>query len=400
MPKIKLTTAAIERLKPNPQPYWDMSHPAFAVRVSKTGVKAFIYAARVHGKVKWATLGRYPELGLAEAPKKAGHTAEAMRQGVDPTAAKRAARIAPRESFEAVADEWLKRDQASNRSYEEVRRVIDRDVKPYWRGRQIKTITRRDALDLIDAIADRGATTMARRVHAHLHRFFRWSVGRGILESNPLADAPKPGAVVKRERVLTDAELAIIWHGTGEAGWPFGSIVRLLMLTGARRDEIGCLRWSELHGDLIELTGARTKNGEPHNIPLSKAAIDVLEALPRFGRSEFIFTTTGHTPVSGWSKAKIVLDTAAAELNNGPLPDWRLHDIRRSIATGMQKLGIALPVVESVLGHISGSRAGVVGVYQRHKFETEKRAALNAWAAHIMSLAGEPAASNVVASRA
>jgi site-specific recombinase XerD len=399
VPKIKLTTAAIERLKPNPQPYWDISHPAFAMRVSKTGVKAFIYAGRVHGKLKWDTLGRYPELSLAEARRKAGRTAEAMRQGVDPTAAKRAARIAPHESFEAVADEWLKRDQASNRSYEEVRRVIERDVKPSWSGRPIKTITRRDALNLIDGIADRGVTTLARRTHAHLHRLFRWCVGRGIIEANPLADAPKPGAAVRRDRVLSDAELATIWTAAGELGWPFGPVIRLLMLTGARRDEIGCLRRSELHADLIELAGVRTKNGEPHAIPLPSPALAIVQSASRITKSEFVFTTTGTTPVSGWSKAKIILDAAITRANGSPLPDWRFHDLRRSVATGMQRLGVSLQCVEAVLGHVSGSRAGVVGIYQRHGFDAEKRHALEAWATHVMSLVNGAPASNVVTLR-
>src|SRR3954471_22715269 len=142
MPRLKLTTAAIERLK-QPDTYWDATLPAFGVRVSKTGVKAFVYVGRVHGKQEWATLEpRFPALGLADARRKAGEAAESMRGGVSGPATKRAAKAAPRDSFDAVADEWLKRDQATNRSFEEVKRVIDRDVKPAWTGRSIKTITR------------------------------------------------------------------------------------------------------------------------------------------------------------------------------------------------------------------------------------------------------------------
>src|SRR5829696_549940 len=398
MPKVKLTTAAIERLRPNPQPYWDISHPAFAMRVSKTGVKAFIYAARVHGKVKWATLGRYPELSLANARRKAGQTAEAMRQGIDPTAAKRAARTSPRESFDAVAAEWLKRDQAGNRSCDEVRRVLERDVKPSWSGRPIKSITRRDALDLIDRVSDRGAIVMARRTHAHLHRLFRWCVGRGIIEINPLADAPKPGAAVRRDRVLTDAELAIVWKAAGTLGYPFAPSTRLLVLTGARRDEIGALRWSEIHGDTIELAGARTKNGEPHTIPLSPQALEIIDGLPRRVGSDFLFTTTGVSAVSGFSKNKELLDEAAAKLNGGhALPNWRLHDLRRTAATGLQKFGVSLQCIEAVLGHTGGSRAGVACVYQRNNFDAEKRIALARWADHVDDIVSGKAAKVVAA---
>jgi integrase len=303
MPRMKLTAAAIERVKAPARgqvDYFDAAFPALALRVTARGVRSWVYFGRVHGKVKRATLGRYPALSLAKARQKAGETADAMRQGVDPAAAKRAARRAVRDSFEAIADEWLKRDQAHNRSYAEVKRIIERDVLPAWEGRLIFSIGRRDVLELIDAVVDRGAATMARRLHAHLHRLFRWCVGRGILEANPMADSPKPGADVKRDRTLNDAELALIWKATGELGWPFGPAFRLLVLTGARREEVGALRWSEIHDDTIELEGARTKNGEPHDIPLCASAIELLDGLPHIAGSKFVFTTTGETPVSGW----------------------------------------------------------------------------------------------------
>ncbi len=307
-----------------------------------------------------------------------------MRQGVDPAAAKRAARNEARDSFAHMADEWLKRDQSKNRSHAEVKRVIDRDVKPVWGGMLIAGITRRDVIDLIDAVADRGAVVYARRVHAHLHRMFRWCVGRGVLEINPMADLPKPGAAIKRDRVLSDTELAAVWKAAADTGWPFGPAIQLLILTGARRDEIGALRWSELHGDIIKLSGERTKNGEPHTIPLSVTAARVIEGLLRIGKSELVFTTTGNTPVSGWSKAKRQLDRSIAKIHS--LPEWRIHDLRRTVATGLQRFGVSLLVVEAVLGHVSGSRAGIVGVYQRHTFDAEKRAALDAWARHVEAI--------------
>jgi len=393
MPRMKLTAAAIERVKAPARgqvDYFDAAFPALALRVTARGVRSWVYFGRVHGKMKRATLGRYPALTLAKARQKAGETADAMRQGVDPAAAKRAARRAVRDSFEAVVDEWLKRDQAHNRSYAEVKRIIERDVLPAWQGRLISSITRRDVLELIDAVADRGAATMARRLHAHLHRLFRWCVGRGIIEANPMADAPKPGADVKRDRALGDGELALIWKATGRLGWPFGPAFRLLVLTGARKQEIGALRWAEIDGDTIRLKGGRTKNGEPHDIPLCASAIELLDGLPHIAGSEFVFTTTGETPVSGWSRAKELLDKAIAEANDGhSLPDWRIHDLRRTLATGLQRLGFSLQTIEAVLGHVGGTRAGIVGVYQRHGFEVEKKAALEAWARHVADVVSD-----------
>jgi integrase len=287
------------------------------------------------------------------------------------------------DSFSAVADEWLKRDQVHKRSAAEVKRVIERDVKPAWDGRLIATLSRRDVIDLIDGVVDRGAVTMARRLHAHLHRLFRWSVGRGILAVNPMTDLPKPGKAVKRDRVLVDAELAAVWKAADKVGWPFGPPVQLLILTAARRDEIGALCRSEIDGATIELSGERTKNGEPHTIPLSTTAAQLIESLPRIGPGDLVFTTNGKTAVSGWSKAKSSLDDAATKLYGRALPAWRLHDLRRTTATGMQRIGISLQVVEAILGHVGGSRAGVAGVYQRHSFDVEKRIALEAWAHEV-----------------
>jgi integrase len=211
-----------------------------------------------------------------------------------------------------------------------------------------------------------------------LHKLFRWAVTRDIIPANPAADMDKPGSETKRDRVLSDSDLAAVWKAAETLGWPFGDVIRLLILTGARRNEIGHLRWSEIDQDAIKLKGERTKNAEPHNIPLSPAAIAILSEGPRIAGSQFVFTTNGRSPVSGWSRIKTRLPTLDEP--------WRLHDLRRTVATGLQKLGVNLQTIEAVLGHVSGSRSGVVGVYQRHSFDAEKRAALDAWGAHVMAL--------------
>jgi integrase len=158
------------------------------------------------------------------------------------------------------------------------------------------------------------------------------------------------------------------------------------------------LRHSEIVGDRIELAGDRTKNGEPHTIPLSDAARTLISSLPHIGNGEYVFTTTGETPISGWSRAKLLVDQVITAQNDGaPIPAWRLHDIRRTVATGMQRLGIGLPVVEAVLGHVSGSRSGIVGVYQRHNYSVEKRDALQVWAGQLTLIVNHTAINNVIA---
>jgi integrase len=379
-----LTAAGVDRIKPPKQGQidrFDRGYPGLCLRISYGGAKTWIFFYRLRGKLRRLSLGRFPGMTLDEARNAWRAARLAVSKGESPAHIKPTAA----DTFAATAEEWLQRDQAKNRSANEVRRAIEHDVMPAWGERLIAMITRRDVLELIDGVADRGALTMARRLHSHLHRLFRWAVGRGILEVNPMADLPKPGAAVKRDRVLSDGELRAVWMAAEKTAWPYGPAIRLLILTAARREEVGALRWSEIHGNEIRIPGERSKSGEPRIIPLSPAAVDLIGALPRTG--DHVFSANG-SGLGGWSKAKRAIDTTAAEMNGGPLAPWRLHDIRRTTATGLQRLGVGLQVVESVLGHVSGSRAGIVGVYQRHQFEAEKRQALEAWAGEVARITG------------
>jgi integrase len=324
------------------------------------------------------TLGTYPALSLAEAREAWRNARNDAHAGREPT---RPRGPTDAVTFENALDNWLKRDQANNRTKDAVKRLIDNDATPAWRHRHIADIGRADVLDVIDKVVDRGSPITARRLHAHLHRFFTWHTGRGKIQLNPMAHLPKPGTETRRERVLSDNELTAVWNAAGKLGWPYGDVVRLLLLTGARRSEISDLKWSEIDGNTIKLAGERTKNSEPHTIALSTAAVGILERVPRIADSDRVFTTNGKSSVAGgWARAKRNLD----ELSK--VKDWRIHDLRRTVATGLQKLGVNLQTIEAVLGHTSGSRSGVVGVYQRHSFDAEKRAALDAWGSHVTAL--------------
>jgi integrase len=380
-----LTAAAVDRIRApsaGQADHFDQGYPGLALRVSYGGAKTWVYFFRLFGKQKRMTLGRFPSMSLAAAR----DAWRAARTTLDKGESPQHQRPTAANSFAAVADEWLKRDQAHNRSYKRVKQLIERCATPVWEGRQIATIGRRDINDLIDAVADRGAIIMARRLHALLHRLFRWAVGRGIIETNPMAHLPKPGSEVKRDRVLTDPELAQVLKNVTKLGPPFGPMFQLLILTGARRDEISALRWSEIKDDTIILGHERTKAGEAHSIPLAPAALDIIRELPRIADSDFVFTTNGRNPVSGFSKIKKRIDGITK------VPPWRIHDLRRTVATGLQRLGTNLQVIEAVLGHVGGSRSGIVGVYQRHSFDAEKRTALEAWAREVERIVdGKPA---------
>ena len=186
-----------------------------------------------------------------------------------------------------VFEDWMKRDQAGNRSAGIQRKSIIKDVLPHWRGRDISTIGRRDCLDRIDALVDRGHPIGARRLHARLHRLFQWALGRGIITVNPLAGVEKAGADVPRDRALSDDELAKVWSAAEQLGYPYGTALQLLILTGTRRDEIGSLRWSERTNGIVKLPGTRTKNKEPHVVPLSAPARALLDLLPTIENSRF-----------------------------------------------------------------------------------------------------------------
>jgi integrase len=380
-----LTAAAVERIRApsaGQTDHFDKGYPGLALRVSYGGAKSWVYFFRLYGKQKRMTLGRWPSMSLSAARDAWRNARTTINKGESP----QHQRPAAANSFAAIADEWLQRDQSHNRSHLWVQRIIERCAKPAWEGRQISTIGRRDINDLIDSVADRGAIVMARRLHSYLHRLFRWAVGRGILETNPMAHLPKPGSETPRDRVLTDLELAEVFKNVGKLRPPFGPIFQLLILTGARRGEITGLRWSEIKDDTIILGRDRTKSGAVHSIPLSPPALAILKELPRIGPSDFVFTINGRNPVTDLAAAKERLDG----LIN--IPAWRTHDLRRTVATGLQRLGINLQVIEAVLGHVGGSRSGIVGVYQRHSFDPEKRTALEAWAREVERIVdGKPA---------
>ena len=380
--KKHLTELSVERTRPPKDgslEVFDLGYPGLALRIGHGGAKTFEMFYRHGGKLKRETLGRWPAISLADARMAWRKTREAIAKGETPSRGVKA----PAMLFEFVVEEWLKRDQSKNKpsSQYQVRRSLEVDLLPAWRGGRVDEITKRDVHDLLDSIADRGAPVMARRVQAYVNRFFAWCIERDILQSDPTAGMARVGNGKSRDHVLSDDELARVWR---TADGVYGLVVRMLALTGARREEIAQLRWSEIAGNTITLEGSPTKTGAPHIIPLSSAAQTLLASVPRIAGSDYVFTANGTKPITAWSSPKIALDAASG------VTGWRIHDLRRTVATGMQKLGVTLQVVEAVLGHTSGSRGGIVGVYQRHDYAKEKAAALKLWGNHVMASVNRP----------
>jgi integrase len=295
----------------------------------------------------------------------------------------------PAEAFGAEVERYLRKQQAAlkPRTYVELERHLRRDCGPLSRLRLTEIDRRTIALRLAEVETASGPIAR-NRVRSSLSAFFNWAVREGLLDANPVTGTARANERGSRDRVLTRQEVAELWAALPEGG--FGEIVRLLILTGQRREEIGGLKWSEVDLDrsLIVLPPERTKNLRQHEVPLSTQARAIIERQPKRKGRDFIFGI-GELGFSGWSKSKERLDHAllakrrAADRRAKPLPSWRFHDLRRTAATQMAELGVLPHIVEVALNHISGHKAGVAGVYNRSKMSDAVRDALQRWADHL-----------------
>jgi integrase len=351
--------------------------------VQPTGAKSWAVRYRHQGRSRKHTLGPYPALDLKNAREIGAKALRAVAEGRDPGREK--AQFRQPNSIELVVEQFLAlhvRQFNRPKTARETERLLRRYVLPHWRGRSIDNIARRDVIEVLDRVVENGTPIMANRVLAATGKLFSWALSRDILAASPCAGVKRPAKERPRERVLTDDELKLVWEAAEQIGFPFGKVFQMLILTGQRLNEVGRVSWSEikLEQRLWTLPPERVKNEKEHEVPLSSAALDILTSVPRLS-DKIVFTTNGRTAASGFSKAKLRIDALAPTKE-----PWRLHDLRRTVASGMARLGINLPVIEKVLNHASGSFAGIVGVYQRHTFADEKRAALQAWGNFVAAL--------------
>ncbi len=419
-----LTVRAIDALKPGAArvEVADGATGGLYLVVQPSGLKSWAYRYRspVDGRPRKLTIGPYPAFGLADAREEAAKAARSVKRGVDPADARRADRAKAADTSDMVdrlLNDFIARHvEAKLRpsSAGEAKRLIGTIVRPAWGARKVQSLTRRDVVALLDEIVDRGAPVTANRVLALVRKFGNWCVERSVLDVSPASGVKAPSEEVSRDRVLTDDEIRWLWTATEPVG-PFNSIVRLLLLTGQRRSEVGGLTDSELDlGDtpIWSIPAGRTKNGRAHTVPLSPPALEVLCAVPRIEGSGLLFTTGGRVPFSGWSKGKAALDRRMLEVATAEaiergidpgtirVPDWRLHDLRRTAASGMARLGHPIHVIEAILNHKSGVLSGVAAIYNRHEYLEEKRRALESWAASVADLVRGKSSSNVVKLRA
>lgn len=407
------TPKGVEAIRPDPAKRLELPDAGCTglyLVIQPTGAKSWALRYRFDGKPAKATLGRWPIMSLAAARGAAADALEQVASGNDPAAQKKAAKaeaieaarlaadptLGDRDMVKAVIDLFMKRHASRNRRAADVAGMFRRDVLPTWGERSIHDITKRDLIDLLDGIVDRGSPITANRLLAHLRTVWTWAKGRDIITASPFDGVKPPSPERARDRVLTNQEIVWFWRACDKLGQPFGPLYRFLLLTGQRLREGAEMTEGELRGDLWRIPASRVKNADEHTVPLSMAAKDVLESVQRIsGKAGYVFTTTGASPVSGFTRAKQRLDrlmTEAANEGRGAgndlieMPPLTIHDLRRTAASGMAGLRFPPHIVEAVLNHRSGTRRGVAGVYNRHDYADEKKRALDAWAGYVLAL--------------
>jgi integrase len=438
-----LTDAAVRRLKPGKtrREIADGGRAGLYLVLQPTGQRSWAFRFHSGGKSVKLTLGGYDEtarppvaepkqgadLTLAEARLVVARLDHERAGGTDVVVARKLAKIAARRKTI---------DDADNAYPALLRRYVDEHARPHakrwratarliglayskdggeatviangladrWAMRPVRTITPDDVYVAVNdavTIAAPGlprrrkpharAEHLGRALHGALGAFFGWALRNRCIDTNPCKAVDKPRASAPRERVLSDQEITAVWHGCEKLAPPYAAMVKLLVLTGGRLREVAGLRWSELRQQGAELDSdlsvwtlpkERAKNRKEHRVALPKLAQGIIADVPRIAGSDFVLSFTGARPVDGHASVKHALDAASG------VTGWTFHDLRRTVATGLQRLGVRLEVTEAVLNHVSGSRGGIVGVYQRHQYGDEKRAALASWADHVAALVG------------
>jgi len=419
---------------------WDSLLPGFGLRVTDKNARTFFVMYRAltaeGRKQRRLKIGDAKIMDLGDAREAARDALRKVARGVDPAEDKSPSINAVAGNVRAVATDYLERYVKKNTragTFKETKRTFDVDVLPVWGSRPIGSITRQDVGKLLDTIAGRGAEVQANRTLTRIKTFFSWALDEEVITVSPVARMKPRTRETSRDRALSDDEVRWFWAACDEIGWPFGPLFQLLLLTAQRRDEVGTVTFGEL--DLKQrlwvIPREKAKNDRAHEVALSDRALaiisDVQETRGKIAElkdAPLIFTTNGKTPVSGFSRAKARLDAEmerqarrarglpeddaacrkALKLKRGEelprlVPEFIVHDLRRSAATGMARLNIAPHVVDKVLNHASGTIRGVAAVYNRFEYLDERRAALDAWGRYVDNLL-TPAPANVVELRA
>lgn len=397
---MKFTDRSINALRPKGERYevWDGGRTGFGVRVAPSGRRSWTFVYRFNSKARRMTLGTYPQLSLANARVKHAEAKRRLAVGRDPGVEMVEARRAERqaETVQDLVDEYLEKyARPRKRSADEDKRCLEKDVIPYWGSQKAKSITRRDAIMLLDRIVDRGSPIMANRTLAVVRRVFAFGVERDILEVNPLLGIKPPAKEIRRDRILSDEEIVKLWGGLDRARMsePVRLALKFLLVTIQRRSEVVEATWSEFDmRKRIWVIGAnRTKNGIAHTVPLAEPALELLDRIKAIGggaRWLFPSPRLEDRPIG----RRVINHCLTANQKEIGISNLRPHDLRRSGASQMTAMGIPRLVVSKILNHAD---RGVTAVYDRHSYDQEKRHALGAWGQRLEEIVSGRAATAV-----
>ncbi len=377
---------------------FDAKVTGFGVYATKGGKASYFIHYRIGGREtpsKRLTIGKHGVITAEQARTLAKATLGRVANGVDVLDAKKTERRKlAAGTFKEVMERYLASNGHDNKSWPETRRLLEHDAIPAFGAKPMASITRGDVAVLIDETSER-SRAVSRALFAQLRPLFKWAVDRGAIDVNPILGFKGPNPLSSRERTLDHEEMKAFWEATELLGWPFAPFYRLLLLTGQRREEVAGMRWEEVKvkegvwrlPSKEEHRPQRTKNGKAHIVDLSPQAVAILKSLPG-ERNGLVLTTTGRTPLSGFSKVKKRLDARMSAIlqnrfNRSMLP-WRVHDLRRTVATLMaEDLHVFPAIIERIQNRSEG---GVASIYQRQEYRAERRDALMSWGAHLDAL--------------
>lgn len=393
MARKTLSDLGVAALKPRPKPYLfpDPQQPGHSVRVTPTGAKSFMVVTRdPAGKQVWKTVGRTSEVTIEEARDRAKVVKARIKAGLPADEPK----VDRPETFRAVAANWIKRHVEAKglRSRDEIVRVLERYVYPSWSDREFSSLRRSDIASLLDKIEDENGTRQADMVLAFLRTMSNWYAARHDDYVPPFVRGMRRQAPVKRNRVLNDDEIRTIWKQAEKPG-TFGAIVRLTLLTTQRRERLAAMRWADVVGDVWSVPVEARSKGTGGALKLPALALQIILARPRLGDSPYVFAgRIAGTHYAGFGKDKAAFQRALPHLEQpdgckGQIPDWTVHDLRRTARSLMSRAGVRPDIAERVLGH---AITGVEGVYDRHRYDSEKAAALASLAALLESIIQPP----------
>lgn len=391
--KKRLTEISVKRQSPNPNRRIEISDEVCAglvLRITKNGKKSWSVVYRIadqgidgkRGKLQRYTLGAYPLIDLKAAREQCRELKDLADQGIDPAAERKdASQRRQLRIFEAVLENFIEQHANPNTTKGgDIKHLLEQTFDYGWQKMDIAEIGRPDVHKLLDQITEDKSVAYAREMRAKLSKMFNWSVDRGLIVANPMAGLQRPELNhVARDRVLDMSELKAIWGAADQVGYPFGPIVKLLILTGQRRSEIAEMRraWISSDGTYFEVPASSYKSKVIHLVPLPETAQTILEQQPIWNHGDFVFSMSGgKKPSSGFSQVKIRLDKLSG------VTKWTFHDLRRSLATHLARLGVSQEHIERVHGH---TIAGVAGTYNHYNYQKEKLAALTVWENELRS---------------